>query len=439
MGSSDKLVQGDAFPYPYPPKIVLESGRVEHISITDTTLREGQQAFRPFTAEEALAIHELLSEISGPRGVVKSAELFLYTKRDREIAKVLLDSGLEYPKPVAWIRAVKSDIDLVAEAGLDEAVILCSSSDYHIRYKLGLSRREAAEKYLEAIEYALEKGIKVRCSLEDSTRADVRGFLVPFATRARELGEKYGIEVEFKLADTLGVGLPFSETSLPRSVPKLVRALISAGIPGSAIEFHGHNDFGLAVANHLAAWIAGASMSNCTLLGIGERAGNCPLELMALAYVGLRGTDDGMNLRALGRIAALFESMGYEVPESQPLVGSRAFATKAGIHIDGLMKNPAVYLPFDPLEVLGVPIRVFITPHSGRAGIAYWISTKYGLSYSKLKSDPRVGAIYEAVLSMFDGGRVEPLSDEEMEELVAKYMPELRGVQRVDDGREGSG
>jgi isopropylmalate/homocitrate/citramalate synthase len=134
---------------------------------------------------------------------------------------------------------------------------------------------------LARIEYALRKGLKIRCSLEDATRSDV-DFAVRFALEAMKLGERYGRKVSFKLADTLGLGLPLSEAEPPRGIPRLVRAFIEAGISGESLEFHGHNDLGLAVANHLAAWSFGASMSNCILLGIGERAGNCPLEVIAV-------------------------------------------------------------------------------------------------------------------------------------------------------------
>jgi isopropylmalate/homocitrate/citramalate synthase len=391
--------------------------------ITDSTLREGQQALRPFTVNEALAIYEVLNKINGSSDVIRSTELFLYTNRDREIVKAVKDSGFKYPKPVAWIRAAKADVDLVVEAGLEEAVMLCSISDIHIRYKLGLTRKDVENKYLDALEYALKNGLKVRCSLEDATRSDVN-FALDFALKAVKLGEKYGLKVGFKLADTLGLGLPFSEAEPPRGIPRLVRAFIEAGLPGDSLEFHGHNDFGLAAANHLAAWIFGASMSNCTLLGIGERAGNCPLEVMAITYAELVGGDSGMNLKALPEARRVFESMGHNTPRNQPIVGEETFATKAGIHIDGLLKNPAIYLPFDPLKVVGLPIKIEITPHSGRAGVVYWISTHLQVDCLDLKRDPRVDNICKEVSAMFEAGRTKPLSDAEMAELVAKHMPE---------------
>jgi isopropylmalate/homocitrate/citramalate synthase len=407
----------------YLSEAVIHAPLAENLVITDSTLREGQQALRPFTVNEALAIYEVLNKINGSSDVIRSTELFLYTNRDREIVKAVKDSGFKYPKPVAWIRAAKADVDLVVEAGLEEAVMLCSISDIHIRYKLGLTRKDVEKKYLDALEYALKNGLKVRCSLEDATRSDVN-FALNFALKAVKLGEKYRLKVGFKLADTLGLGLPFSEAELPRGIPRLVRAFINAGLLGDSLEFHGHNDFGLAVANHLAAWAFGASMSNCTLLGIGERAGNCPLEIVAITYAELVGGDDGMNLKALPEARRVFELMGHTTPRNQPIVGEGTFATKAGIHIDGLLKNPAIYLPFDPLKVVGLPIKIEITPHSGRAGVVYWISTHLQVDCLDLKRDPRVDDIYKEVLAMFEAGRTKPLSDAEMARLVAKHMPE---------------
>jgi isopropylmalate/homocitrate/citramalate synthase len=372
----------------------------------------------------------VLNKINGSGCVIETTELFLYTNRDREIVKAVKDCGFKFPKPIAWIRAAKADVDLVIEANLEETVMLCSISDIHIRDKLGLSREDVQNKYLDALEYALKNGLRVRCSLEDVTRSDV-DFALDFALKAVKLGERYGLNVGFKLADTLGLGLPFSEAELPRGIPRLARAFIEAGLPGDCLEFHGHNDLGLAVANHLAAWAFGVSMSNCTLLGVGERAGNCPLEVMAITYAELSGGYGGMNLKALPEARMILDSIGYNAPRNMPIVGKDAFATKAGIHIDGLLKNPAVYLPFDPLKVLGVPIKVAVTPHSGRAGVVYWISTHLTADCLDLKRDPRIDDIYKEVLAMFEVGRKEPLSDAEMAELVAKHMPEHAATMKM--------
>lgn len=399
---------------------------IERIYITDTTLRDGQQGWRYLSKEESAAIYELLHEIGG-KGAIRCTEVFLYTPKDREVAKELRSYGYERPKVIAWVRATLSDVQLVADNGLDEAIVLMSISDLHIRHKFGLSREQAAEKYLEVARRAAQLGISFRASLEDITRADIEGFVIPFLERLMRISEGYGIEIGVRLPDTLGLGLPFDFVPPPRGIPALVKHIREAtGLPPEAVEFHGHNDFGLVVANHLAAWLSGAGLSNCTLLGIGERSGNCPLEVMAIHYAALKGTSD-INLKAMSRIPRLFEDMGYRVPEHQPLVGRNAFVTKAGIHADGLLKNPEVYLPFDPLEVLGIPYGVEITPYSGRAAIVLWLRNKAGMAHVR-KEDPIVAKIHEKVVKLFDEtGRTEPLDDEEMWSLVREALGEARG------------
>ena len=420
----------DIFPFDSPPRVPRAS---RDIIITDTTLRDGQQGWRAFTVEEGLKIYDVLVRLGGG-GAIECTELFLYTPKDRELALRIKELGLKYPKPIGWIRASLSDLKLVKEVGFDETVVLTSISDYQIHFKLGLSREKAFEKYLSVVEEALKSGIAVRCSFEDFTRADLSRNILPFARRLMRLSEKYGVPAKIKLADTLGLGLPLPDIPPPRGVPAVLRRLIEdAGVPGEWIEFHGHNDLGLAVANHLAAWLYGARASNCTLLGIGERAGNCPLEVMLVHYVGIRGSDMTANLRAIKDAVELLKSLGFRVPEFYPLVGENAFRTKAGIHVDGLVKNPRVYLPFNPLAVLEIPYSISITPYSGRSAIALWIASRINGGkvdaerVRELKKDPRVRQVYSEVIKLFEGWcRRTALSDEEVLEIAAKYIPELR-------------
>jgi len=249
---------------------------------------------------------------------------------------------------------------------------------------------------------------------------------MPFLQEVMRLTERYGVRFHIKISDTLGLGLPFMEAPLPRSIPRLIRFLVDdMGVDSEGIEFHGHNDFHLVIANHLAAWVYGASLSNCTLLGIGERAGNCPLEAMAIFYDQLKGGSQ-FNFRALPKVKDLFIRMGFNVPEFYPLLGDNAFRTKAGIHIDGLLKNPQIYLPFDPETVMGVPYTVEVTPYSGRAGLLFWMVKKFGIKdWKKYKNDERVDMAYKEVLKKFEEGRKEPLKEEEVVRIVLKYIPEL--------------
>ncbi len=431
MGEGLELYK-DVFPFTDVPRVMLDvaagdpdADHLRDIYITDTTLRDGQQGWRNLTYDESIKIYDLLVELGGA-GVITTCEVFLYTEKDRRVARTLMDYGYEYPKVIGWIRASREDLRLVLDAGLDETIILTSISDYHIYYKLGLSRETAFRKYLSVVEEALSRGVSVKCALEDVTRASLSRNVIPFVRELMKLEERYSMPVKLKLSDTLGLGLPFPEVPPPRGVPALIRSLISEGFPGRNLEFHGHNDFGLVVANHLAAWIYGAGGSNCTLLGIGERSGNCPLEVMLIHYLGLRN-DRKVDLRPLKKVVDLFKELGFNIPEFQPVVGSNAFRTKAGIHVDGLLKNPEVYLPYDPGALLGIPYTVSITPYSGRSAIAYWVNTYFGLTPGEAfdKEAPEVEAIYNEVQKVFLETGKGYLTDEDMLSISRKYIPEL--------------
>ncbi|MGQ9781400.1 MAG: homocitrate synthase/isopropylmalate synthase family protein [Nitrososphaeria archaeon] len=414
----------DIFPFETPP-LARYRKPIGNIWITDTTLRDGQQGWKTFSVEESLKIYEVLNAISGKKGVIKTTELFLYTKKDREVIRKIKGLGFEYPKPVGWIRSTMNDAEMVIEEKLEESTLLCSISDYHIYSKFNMDRSKVLEKYLEIAEHLLKNGIIPKCTLEDTTRSDIRNVVVPFVRKLVRLSEKYKIPVKIKIADTLGVGLPFREIDLPRSIPILVETIIQeSGIEPENVEFHGHNDLFMVTANHLAAWLSGAALSNCTLFGIGERSGNCPLEAMLLEYSMIKGSND-LNLKEITRAANLFNEMNFYLPEHYPLVGSNAFRTKAGIHIDALLKNPEVYLPFDPIKVLGIWPKVTIDQYSGRASVVYWIKAYLNLDNDDdLKKDQRVEEIHKIILKAYDEGRQTPFTDTEMANLVRKYFPE---------------
>jgi isopropylmalate/homocitrate/citramalate synthase len=163
------------------------------IYLTDTTLRDGQQGFGYFTAEESLQLYEVPVELNSGGRVIASTEVFLCTDKDRVVARRLLELGYNYPRVVGWIRASRSDLSLVSEARLEETVVPTSISDYHLYYKLGLSRGEALERYLGIISEAYGRGLTVKCALEDVTRADP-SFVALFPERYLELAEREGFE-----------------------------------------------------------------------------------------------------------------------------------------------------------------------------------------------------------------------------------------------------
>ncbi len=432
------------FPYVEPPRIYFDGKYIpiqpaKEFVITDTTFRDGQQARVPYTAEQIETIYKFLHKLSGPKGIIRQTEFFLYTKKDREALERCLALGYKYPEITGWIRAKKEDLKLVKEAGLKETGMLTSASDYHIFLKLKKTRKQAMEDYLAVVKEALSYGIKPRCHFEDVTRADIYGFVIPFAIELMKLREESGIDIKIRLCDTLGVGVPWAEAALPISVPKLIRALIEdAGVPGELLEWHGHNDFYKAVINATTAWLYGCSAVNTSLLGIGERTGNTPLEAMVFEYIALKGTADGMDTTIITEIVNYYKNVLHErIPERQPFVGEEFNSTKAGIHIDGIIKNEEIYNPFDSKRVLNRPIQIIITDKSGTAGIAYWINTHFGLEGENRidKKHPGVAKIYKKILEEYEKGRITPISNEEMLALTRKYLPELF-VSELDHLRE---
>ena len=413
----------DIYNYEEVPKVVFNHRRVpmqmpEDIWITDTSFRDGQQSRAPYTVKQIVDLYTLLSKLSGPYGIVRQSEFFVYTKKDREAVEKCLDLGFRFPEVTTWIRAKKEDFEMVRDLGIKETGILVSCSDYHIFKKMNMTRKQAMEYYLETIRTAFEAGVMPRCHLEDITRADFYGFVVPFVNEMQKMSDEAGIPVKIRACDTMGYGVPYTAVALPRSVPGIIYGLQHyAGIPSEMLEWHGHNDFHKAVANASTAWLYGASSVNCSMLGIGERTGNIPLEAMVFEYASLRGSMDGMNPEVITEIARYFrDEIGYDIPPMTPFVGRNFNVTRAGIHADGLMKDEEIYNIFDTKKILERAPGVAVSKTSGLSGIAYWVNDYMGLKGENAvsKNDPRIAKLKEWVDNVYAEGRTTSLSDEEI-------------------------
>ena len=422
----------DAFSYEEAPKIPFNHRRVpmnmpEEIWITDTTFRDGQQSMEPFSVQQIVDLYKLMSRLSGPKGIIRQTEFFIYSKKDREALDKCRELGLRFPEITSWIRATPQDFKLVADMGIPETGILVSCSDYHIFKKLHMTRRQAMDTYLATVKEAFAAGVIPRCHLEDITRADFYGFVVPFVNALQDLSREAGIPVKIRACDTLGLGVPYGGSTLPRCVPGIIYGLRHyADVPARCLEWHGHNDFHLATANAGHAWMYGASAVNCTLLGIGERTGNVPLESMVFQYAGFRGTLDGMDTTAITDIARYFKyQIGYDIPENTPFVGRNFNVTRAGIHADGLLKDEEIYNIFDTKRLLNRPASVMIGKTSGLAGIAYWINDNYDLTGDAAiaKNDPLVAQLKAWVDAEYENGRQSTLGRHELEAKVQEFAP----------------
>ncbi|MDD5269838.1 MAG: 2-isopropylmalate synthase [Candidatus Omnitrophica bacterium] len=423
------------------PKVVFNHRIVpmnppDDIWITDTTFRDGQQSLPPFTVKQITDLYDMLHKLGGPGGLIRQCEFFLYTDKDKEAVQKCLAKGYKFPHITGWIRPVKDDFKLVKEMGLKETGILTSASDYHIFLKLKKSRKQAMDMYLGIVKAALDMGIVPRCHLEDITRADFYGFVVPFVQELMELSKEAKIPIKIRACDTMGYGVTYPGVALPRSVKGIIYGLVNlADVPPEQLEWHGHNDFHHGLINATTSWLYGCCAVNGALLGIGERTGNTPIEALVMEYLALRGVKDGIDTTVITDIAEYFEKeIGYEIPHNQPFVGRSFNTTSAGIHADGLMKDEEIYNVFNTEKILKKKVAVAINDKSGVAGIAKWLNLNLNIKKEDEvgKDNPGVMKIKEWVDSEFAKGRTTSISKQEMVRKAKKFLPDLFGSDTED-------
>ncbi|WP_439406290.1 homocitrate synthase [Bradyrhizobium sp. DASA03076] len=337
---------------------VTVSGKLQtrQIVLNDTTLRDGEQAPGvAFTTAEKLSIARVLAS-AGITEIEAGTPAMGYEEVSaiRAIVAASLEATI-----IAWCRMKRSDVDAAIESGVAMVNISVPSSDLQIAAKLGIGRVAALEQLKRIVGYARDRGLDVAVGGEDSSRADVN-FLIELITAAKNAGAR-----RFRVADTLSVLDPDAAFALVAAL----RATTDL-----EIEFHGHDDLGLATANTLAAIKAGATHASVTVIGLGERAGNAPLEEVAVALKQLYGCDTGVVLPELENVAALVAAAAVRtIPLNKAIVGEHVFTHESGIHVDGLLKDQRSYQALDP-QLLGRSNRFVIGKHSGIAAITALLS-----------------------------------------------------------------
>src|SRR4029079_7163717 len=249
---------------------------------------------------------------------------------------------------------------------------------------------------------------------------DFHGVVLPFVQAVMERGRQAGIQVKVRYPDTMGVGVPDPHAALPRGIPRLTWMLRhEGGVPAEALEFHGQNDLNAIIPNAVSAWLYGASSNNGTLLGIGERSGNTPIEALVFWLIGLTGETHGIETTVISEIADYYRSIGETVDQRLPFVGYNFNVTRAGIHADGMIKDEEIYNPFDTTRLLNREPGIAITDKSGAAGLLMWMRHHRPAEASGLdKRDPRVMRLLDLVNRQYDDGRVIALPDEEVDAMV---------------------
>lgn len=321
------------------------------IIINDSTLRDGEQAPGvAFTAGEKLEI-ALAIEAAG----VDEIEAGIPAMGAEEIATLsAINAAVRRAEVIAWCRMMPQDVDAALRSGVRRVHLSVPVSDRQIRAKFGAGRLDVIDRVQRTVGYACDRGLRVSVGGEDASRADP-----DFLKRVILAAEIAGAH-RFRYADTLGVLDPFNTCDI-------FRALCAE--TDIELEFHGHDDLGLATANTLASIRGGATHASVCVLGLGERAGNAALEEVVTGLRETQGRATNVSFARLTGLAELVaEAARRPIPESKSIVGGSVFAHESGIHVSGLLRDAGTYEALDP-SLFGRERAIVLGKHSGSAAI----------------------------------------------------------------------
>ncbi|QUI23705.1 homoaconitate hydratase [Vallitalea pronyensis] len=316
--------------------------------IVDTTLRDGEQAAGvQFSKMQKIEIAKALDQL----GVdMIEAGIPVMSEEERSVIKAINALHLK-AKILTWNRMCMKDIDQSLLTGVKNVHITVPASDIHIKKKLRMTRKELLSKMQKVVSYAVSKGCEVSVGAEDASRADIN-FLIQLYKKAQEEGA-----IRVRYADTVGRMNPFSVYDIIKQIRQDIKV---------DLDFHGHNDLGMGTANALGAFKGGATYISCSVNGLGERAGNTPLEEIVAVIRYVEGCKDQLAMQHIMKVSKMVESYSKRwLDTGKPIVGENAFSHESGIHIDGLLKDTRTYEEISP-ELFGRSRKIVIGKHSGK-------------------------------------------------------------------------
>jgi methanogen homocitrate synthase len=321
------------------------------VKIYDTTLRDGEQTPGvKFTKEQKVQIAQKLDEL----GVdTIEAGFPVISSYDEEAVKAVASERLS-ADVICLCRSKQKDIDAALKADVDGVIIFLAVSDLHLKYKLQRDLMAAINMAAESIAYAKSHGLFVQLSAEDATRTSMESLTALYSAAEESGADRLGI------ADTTGCIRPRAMHYLIESLRKKFDLELSV---------HCHNDFGLAVANSLAAYEAGIDTISVSVNGLGERCGNASLEEVVMSLYALYGVDLKFNIQILKELSEIVSKFsGIPIPINKPIVGANAFRHESGIHVAAIMKNPFTYESYEP-QLVGQERKLVFGRHSGTDGV----------------------------------------------------------------------
>jgi homocitrate synthase NifV len=327
------------------------------IRLVDTTCRDGEQMPGiSFNIEEKLEIARMLRDM----GVEQLETFATYNESDRKCARRLV-AECEGISVMGWNRLVKKDVEDSIAHDVDAVSVSTDTSPLALEHKLRKTKEDQLVELAECVEFAKSHGVYVCFNAGDATRTSI-DYLVEFARTGLEAGAD-----RFRICDTIGILTPSASAHLVESL--MSRVPID-------LEFHAHNDFGLSVANALSACEAASEFKDhalwvsTTINGLGERAGNVPLEVFVMNLAHHYGVEKYDTSGILAMCKHVEVASGQGIPLNYPVVGGNVFTHKSGIHVDGVLKNPKLYEAIDP-EKIGATRKISLGKHSGKAAILH--------------------------------------------------------------------